>query len=198
LNVAAGATLGGTGIINGSSFTIGNTGTAAKVIVGTGTDTTSGLTLKGSGSNTITNTTLAFNISAATAGQGNQLSVGNSAIAFSGSTLALNVSGVGVIPAFSSYVLVAGTGSNQYTGLGLTDETKGGTVFDVITTGLTLSFTPALANTWYATNSFLYLNTAGGVDDIDVEVVPEPGTWALMLGGLAMLIFWQRRKSDRS
>jgi hypothetical protein len=28
-----------------------------------------------------------------------------------------------------------------------------------------------------------------------VEVIPEPGTWALLLGGLAMLVFWQRRKS---
>ena len=27
-----------------------------------------------------------------------------------------------------------------------------------------------------------------------LEVVPEPGTWALMLGGLATLLFWQRNK----
>jgi len=42
--------------------------------------------------------------------------------------------------------------------------------------------------------SYLFLVNNGGVDDIDVEVVPEPGTWAMMLGGLAMLIVWQRRK----
>ena len=29
----------------------------------------------------------------------------------------------------------------------------------------------------------------------DLEVVPEPGTWALMLGGLALLVFVQRRKA---
>jgi hypothetical protein len=28
----------------------------------------------------------------------------------------------------------------------------------------------------------------------DLEVVPEPGTWALMLGGLALLIVIQRRR----
>jgi len=28
----------------------------------------------------------------------------------------------------------------------------------------------------------------------DLEVVPEPGTWALMLSGMAALVFHQRRK----
>jgi hypothetical protein len=193
--VTAGGTLGGAGTINSSSFAIGASGSRSYVTVGTGTDTTSGLTLEGSGANSITNTTLSFNIAAATVNQANVLNVGTSTITFSNSTLALNVSGTGVIPAFSSYTLIAGTGSSQYNGLGLTEESKDGTMFDVVTSGLGLSWSPALANTWYATNSFLYLNTAGGVDDIDVEVVPEPGTWALMLGGLAMLVFWQRRKT---
>ena len=30
----------------------------------------------------------------------------------------------------------------------------------------------------------------------DLEVVPEPGTWALMIGGLGVLLLWQRRKSN--
>jgi hypothetical protein len=29
----------------------------------------------------------------------------------------------------------------------------------------------------------------------DLEVVPEPGTWALMLGGLALLVVIQRRRN---
>jgi len=32
------------------------------------------------------------------------------------------------------------------------------------------------------------------VDDIVLEVVPEPSTWAMMIGGLAVLVFWQRRR----
>jgi hypothetical protein len=38
---------------------------------------------------------------------------------------------------------------------------------------------------------------ASGSNDIlefDAAVVPEPSTWALMLGGLAVLIFIQRRR----
>ena len=39
-------------------------------------------------------------------------------------------------------------------------------------------------------------NTGAG-NDIDVELVaiPEPGTWASLLGGLGMLLVWQRRRS---
>jgi fibronectin-binding autotransporter adhesin len=199
LNIAAGATLGGYGSSSGSSFSIGGAGSPTTVLVGMNSasdaNTSHTLTLMGSGANSITNTTLQFNISATSLGQGNELSVGTSAITFTSSTLALNVQGAGVITANSPYVLIAGTGSNQYSGLSTQEETINGQMFDVITGGLNLSFAPSLANTWYATNSFLYLNSAGGVDDIDVEVVPEPGTWALMLGGLAVLAFWQRQRA---
>ncbi len=44
-------------------------------------------------------------------------------------------------------------------------------------------------NQIYYGRSFIYLTTGG---NIDVEVVPEPGTWALMLGGLALLVVLQR------
>jgi fibronectin-binding autotransporter adhesin len=196
LVVNAGAALGGTGAIHASSFAIGGTGSPTTVTVGNGTDTTSGLTLTGSGSNTITNTQLNFNISAATAGQGNTLSVGTSTITFGSTTLALNVTGTGIIPSYTPYVLIAGSGSNQYGGLATNIEVINGTSYDVITGGLSLSFAPALANSWYAGHSFLYIDTTNGVDDIDVSVVPEPGTWALMLGGLAALLFWQRRKKS--
>ena len=63
-----------------------------------------------------------------------------------------------------------------------------------ITGGLSL-LTPTAGNfysQWYTTSE-LYVNG----DNIDVEVVPEPGTWAMMLGGLSVLILWQRRKNKR-
>jgi hypothetical protein len=31
----------------------------------------------------------------------------------------------------------------------------------------------------------------------DLEMVPEPGTWALMLGGLALLVFIQPRRRSK-
>ena len=201
LTLAAGTTLGGAGQINASSFALGGAGTNASVIVEkNGPTRHSQLTLTGTGANTITNTQLNFNISAVTAGQGNELSVGSSGIAFSNSTLALNVAGTGIISAYTPYVLIAGTGGNgtvagsQYTGLTINNETIDGQNFAVITGGLNLTLAPSLANSWYGTNSFLFLNTSGGVDDIEVDVVPEPGTWAMILGGMAVLIFIQRRR----
>ncbi len=55
-----------------------------------------------------------------------------------------------------------------------------------------------MANTYYGANSYLvlYQNSVSGADDIEVEVVPEPGTWAMMIGGVAMLVFWQRRRRN--
>jgi fibronectin-binding autotransporter adhesin len=189
--LAAGAGLGGTGAINSSTFALGASGTAATVVVGNGTDTTSGLTLTGSGAtgaNTITNTQLTFNLNVAST-QANILSVSNSGIAFSGTTLELNMVGVGVVTAFTPYELIAGTSNSQYTGfstfvngLGQTEILAGG--------GLSFNFEGGPSNSWYQANSYL-IESDG---DIDVVVVPEPGTWALMIGGLAALVFIQRRK----
>jgi hypothetical protein len=33
------------------------------------------------------------------------------------------------------------------------------------------------------------------LDGGNLEVVPEPSTWAMVLGGLAVLILWQRRSN---
>lgn len=51
--------------------------------------------------------------------------------------------------------------------------------------------TPLSGSNIYAA-PVLYLN--GG----DLEVVPEPGTWALMLGGLVLLVVIQRRRREQS
>jgi hypothetical protein len=68
----------------------------------------------------------------------------------------------------------------------------------VITSGLSIA-----ANAFFGTptngyttgfydGSYLYVNG----DDIDVMVVPEPSTWAMMIGGLALLILVQRRRTS--
>ncbi len=162
LTVAAGATLGGTGFINASSFAIGRQRGADQPDCRQrhGHDQRPPDPDRQRLEHDQQRDALVH--SAVTKGQANTLSVGTSAIAFSGSsTLALNVSGVGIIPAYSPYVLIAGTGGDgtvagsQFTGLDITNETINGQSFAVIT-GLNLTFGPSLANTWYAGHSFLF------------------------------------------
>ncbi len=124
-------------------------------------------------------------------------------------TLTLNLQGSSIIASGSTYVLIAGTGTtvtggSQYTGLDLGTSVSLGngiTETKILNSNfggigsLNLSF--GSSNSFYGSNSFLFLyqNANTGVDDIEVEVVPEPGTWAMMLGGLALLILIQRRRN---
>jgi hypothetical protein len=152
------------------------------------------------------------------ANSGTELSVGNTAISFGtgvGSVqLTLNLQNQpAIVSAFTPYVLIAGTGSTtdtsgvsggQYTGLTLGNVTTlASGVTETLITGsnLQLAFAGSVDNSYYGAHSYLvlYQNSNTGVDDIDVEVVPEPGTWAMMLGGLGLLVFMQRlRRKDRS
>jgi fibronectin-binding autotransporter adhesin len=203
LTVTAGSTFGGSGSATGlSSYTIGAVSSPVTTLqVGSGADVTSKLTLAATGASSIKNTNLEFNLN--TTGASNQLAIGATALTLTGDTLTLNISSIGVITANTPYILIAGNGGNgnglltgsQYSGL-----TDGGTAangYELIN-GLTLSFTGigAPAN-WY-NNSYVFLVNNGGVDDIEVEVVPEPSTWAMMIGGLALLVFIQRRRGARN
>ncbi len=60
---------------------------------------------------------------------------------------------------------------------------------------LSLIFGSSFDAAAYADSS-LFLYQSNGVDDIEVEVVPEPGTWAMLVGGLAVLVVWQRRRKQ--
>ena len=204
LTVQQGATFGGSGNASGlAAFNIGSggTGTTTLIVGSGGSNTTSSLTLRANGASTIANTNLTFNLN--TAGGGNQLNVGATLLQFTGGdTLTLNLVGTNVIAANTPYILVAGTGGNgegtlagsQYAGGAL--GTNGTINGNLVLTGLSLSFGGSQPPSWYA-NSYVFLVNSGGVDDIEVEVVPEPGTWAMMFGGLAVLFFWQRRKSKQ-
>jgi fibronectin-binding autotransporter adhesin len=219
LRVNAGATLAGNGTSSGTSFNVSGTSTSARanVLVGltSATDATVGnvLTLKGStGTSTIADANLTFNLDAKSTAS-NQLSVGATNIAFgtdaTGSVkFTLNLENEPAIVANgTTYTLIAGTGSTsttigastgQYTGLTLGATTTVGGVTETIITGgnLQLAFGSSIDNTYYGSGSYLvlYQNATGNIDDIDVVVVPEPGTWALMLGGLALLVVVQRAR----
>jgi len=222
LNVGAGAVLAGIGSSSGSSFNItGSSNTSvATVLVGHNSasdlNTTGVMSLQATGASSIGAANLVFNLNANSVGQGNELKVGATNIAFNtlssmNTTLTLNLQGSSIIASGSTYVLIAGTTASggsgqlgsQYTGLDLGTSTSLGSGItetkilnsDFGGTGsLNLSF--GSANSYYGSNSylFLYQNANTGVDDIEVEVVPEPGTWALMLSGLGMLLFIQSRR----
>jgi fibronectin-binding autotransporter adhesin len=218
--VQAGATLGGKGTSSGTSFSLAGTGTAtgarvnilAGLISSTDTNTTGVLTLKGSvGTSSIADANLTFNLDAKSTSS-TQINVAGTNVAFGidsvGSVkLSLNMQNEpAIVAANTLYTLIAGTGSTsitagsstgQYTGLTLgTTINLGGGVTETVITGnnLQLAFGSSVDSSYYA-NSYLVLYQSAGVDDIDVVVVPEPGTWAMMLGGLAVLFFWQRRRS---
>jgi fibronectin-binding autotransporter adhesin len=199
LAVGTNATLAGLGRISATSFNIAGTGTTtgmlASILVGhtsaSDTNTTGSLTLLGSSASTITDANLTFNLSATTPGQSNSLVVGGTNITFSGTQLTLNMVGQAIVAAYTPYVLIDGLSSSQYAGLSTFMNSLGQ---EQITAGLSLVFNDGVSQSYYQP-SYLFV-TSGG--DIDVEVVPEPSTWALMFGGLAALIFWQRRNNRKT
>ncbi len=112
------------------------------------------------------------------------------------STITINDLVGGGLALNQEYILIQGNGSTTYdTGAG-----SSLVVSSIFTPGLGYRIEGGLnllaANTpgnffsdWYS-NSQLYLNG----DNIDIDVVPEPSTWALMVGGFALLLFHLRRQ----
>jgi hypothetical protein len=82
------------------------------------------------------------------------------------------------------YLLIQAGSDSDYSGI----MTTGGLDQDGWVTNLTLTGTAASE---YSSLK-LYLS------DGDLEVVPEPGTWALMLGGFVLLVFLRHRKGKKA
>jgi autotransporter-associated beta strand protein len=183
LTLNSGATLAGNGAINSTTNAING-----NVTVGNGgTDTTSFLTMTATGTTTITNATLAFNLDS-TSTNSNKLAVGSSnAVVFgTGNTLALNITGASVVAnstqyeLFNSTVTGSGVGNSIFGGSGISYNSGTGVI-----TGLTL-------------NLVLVADGPGYDIDLDVQGVPEPSTYAMFLGGLALLIVFQRSRRQKN
>jgi autotransporter-associated beta strand protein len=185
LNVNSGATLAGSGSTDSKSFAI-----QGAVVVGTGTDTTSGMNLVGDTASTFTGANLTFNLGAGVyAGQNNVLALGSTAVTFTNTSLTLDIIGTGYIVPQSTFTLITFSSPIDPTADGLTVGSNG-----QITSGLSIA---PNSNFGVSTNGYTggtygasYLYVSG--DSIDVRIVPEPPSSALLLAGLGGLAWLLR------
>ncbi len=174
VGVHTGATLAGGGTISGNTTLDSGSFLAPGSTAGTiGTLTLSGnLTLNNSSANS-----LVFDLGAGNTSDkvtvGTTLTLNSQNFA----SFAFNTSGVGVTDPSGTYLLF--TSANNILGAGTLGTMSSTTLFS-------------------GYNSTLSIDGTGKNLILTVAVVPEPGTWALMFGGLAALIVWQRRKGNLS
>ncbi len=178
-----GATLTGTGTIAVTTGT-GNATMSGTINVGNG-GTTDVLHITASGTTDFTGASLKFNLDTVTQGNSSQLALGSTpSVVFGNTSLTLNLAGSTPILNTTQYTLFTSTAtSDVFSGLTLSGS--------IIVSGLNVTLTGTNAGNY--AGSFLELVSNGLGGDNIVVVVPEPGTWALMFGGLLLLIIWQRR-----
>ena len=189
LLVDSGATLAGSGTINSTNNTING-----NVTVGSGgANTTDVLTMTASGTTVFSGAALSFNLDAVSTNS-NVLALGSTPNVYFGNgttTLTLNMLGTGShdIASGTEYILFTASSAADYKDLTF----SGGRItnFNLTLTGLASN---GQANSVYYGDSYLILNGA----NIEILVVPEPGTWALMLGGLVLLVSIQRVRRSRN
>jgi hypothetical protein len=86
-------------------------------------------------------------------------------------------------------------------------------VYDLINFGTINNYGVITGDTTFSINDFTIKNLAGvgtlsfyynpnadgglGQEELLLTVVPEPSTWAMLLGGLVALVFWTRKRSRR-
>lgn len=170
------ATLSGTGIVTGLVTAHGASG--ASVITPGTTSSIGKLTLNG-GVTSTTGLTLNFAIDGAGA-TNSQLTLGSAGLSVTGGlTFNLYDQGTNTLASNTVYTIITGTGALSA---------------DTLTVNLLDS--DYILNTSYGTDGILF---SGDTATFEVEsvAIPEPGTWALMFGGLALLMVIQRRKRQQ-
>jgi hypothetical protein len=224
VSVSSGATLGGSGVIRptiaSAGLTLASGSTLYSGDIPTGTAAGNGLTLDNTVSHgtildaSLGNATLVFNLGTGTTGltgstvgqqpldfanpnvgssfikvldNGGPSSVGELKFA-AGDTIQINDLTGGSLQLNQGipYLLIQAGSNADYAGL----ITSGGTLGDVTQNGWVENLHISYTGNYVGMRLYLF--------DGDLEVVPEPGTWALMIGGLALLAFWRHRSSRAS
>jgi autotransporter-associated beta strand protein len=195
INVTAG-TIGGSGTVNPTgtnTFTVSSGGTLAPGTSGN----TNTLTLSAAG-NTNTSGLLALSGAALTF----NLNAGNTASNLSlTSSFANEVTGLSG-NTFNFQDLTSGSlALGEYTLIESDDSTTN--PFSGVSPGALSGFTLTGLSAYSGDTVQLQLNQLPGTNDyaiqLDIASVPEPSTWALMLSGLAIVMFWQcRRNANRA
>lgn len=198
-----GGTLSGLGIIAPTGLNnvvIGNGGILAAGGVQTmggaanGNLTINGTGYTGSGAALALNAGAKLTFALGSGGTSSAVNIlGTVAVTFGGNVVTINDLVGTNLTSGGDYVLFEGTTNTFYSGLDLGGQL--GSKGTIITGGLTL-LGPG-GNTFadeYGA-SVLFLTTSGDIDiEVDPEVVPEPSTWAMMLGGLSLLLIYQRKR----
>jgi autotransporter-associated beta strand protein len=184
-----GGTLQGTGTVGGVSSNVSSDSTLAPGLT-VGSTTPGQLTA--SGAVTLqTGDTFSIRVGVAASTDSDSLNIGTNTLTLNGATLAVNTGAfANGATADQLYDIVVGTGAGNTVG-----------TFDFGGNPLTngAEFT---TNTNYTYQIFYNVaggnvGTAGNDDVLELVSIPEPGTWASLLGGLGMLIVWQRSRRRR-
>jgi hypothetical protein len=138
--------------------------------------------------------TLSLRLGVGSVGAGDQLAVTSGNLVLNNSFLQIVLgtaaSNLGAIDTL--YVIVNGGASGTS---GATADSFSNTTF----TGGKYVYTNSIGDTFDVFYGVNAANTTGG-NDIDVELVavPEPGTWASLLGGIGLLVVGQRSRRRKA
>jgi hypothetical protein len=187
VSVQGGATLAGTGIIaptGSSGLTVLNSGIIAPGVTGaTGNLTINGATTSGTAATFSSGANFSFELNATTVVSDRLVLTNGTAgdFAFGGNTINFNIL-TGTITVGQQYILFSGTDPNQFAGL--TTDGSG-----YISAGLTIG-----AGLPGAFGTSSTLQVVG--NNIVLNAIPEPATWALLAFSLTTVMVLRRRRQS--